>query len=92
SGLEDLMRVTALCMNFGLLIMVCINKYDINEDMAKEIEEFVIEKELVLVGKIPYDDTVIKSINELKPIIYYKDSTACNAIKEMWANIKKLIY
>lgn len=92
SGLEDLMRVTALCMSFGLLIMVCINKYDINEDMAEEIERFVIEKELALVGKIPYDDTVIKSINEMTPIIYYKDSIAGSAIKKMWDDIKELIY
>lgn len=76
----------------GLLIMVCINKYDINEDMAEEIERFVIEKELALVGKIPYDDTVIKSINEMTPIIYYKDSIAGSAIKKMWDDIKELIY
>ncbi|WP_333860003.1 ATP-binding protein [Clostridium sp.] len=92
SGLEDLMRVTALCMSFGVSIMVCINKYDINYDMTMEIERFVTEKGLVLVGKIPYDDTVIKSINELKSIIYYEDSDACKAIKEMWVNIKKNIY
>lgn len=55
-----------------------------------EIEKFVAEKELVLVGKIPYDDTVIKSINELKSIIYYEDSEACGSVKEMWVNIKNI--
>ena len=92
SGLEDLMRVVALCEHFGVFTMVCINKFDINEDMSIKIEEFVKEKELVLVGKIPYDDTVMKSINELKPIIYYEDSKACNSIKSMWENIKKHIF
>lgn len=92
SGLEDLIRVVALCEHFNVLIMVCINKYDINENMSTKIEEFIKEKELVLVGKIPYDDTVMKSINELKPIIYYTDSKACSAIKEMWSNIKTAIY
>lgn len=92
SGLEDLMRVVALCEHFGVFTMVCINKFDINEDMSDKIEEFIKEKELVLVGKIPYDDTVMKSINELKPIIYYEDSKACISIKSMWENIKKNIF
>ena len=92
SGLEDLMRVVALCEHFGVFTMVCINKFDINEDMSIKIEEFIKEKPLVLVGKIPYDDTVMKSINELKPIIYYEESKAANAIKEMWVKIKNCIY
>lgn len=92
SGLEDLMRVVALCEHFGVFTMVCINKFDINEDMSDKIEEFIKEKELVLVGKIPYDDAVMKSINELKPIIYYEDSKACSSIKSMWGNIKKHIF
>lgn len=88
SGLEDLMRVVALCEHFGIFTMVCINKFDINEDMSKNIEKFIIEKNISLVGKIPYDDAVMKSINELKPIINYPDSIAGKSIKEMWSNIK----
>ncbi|NFA44024.1 (4Fe-4S)-binding protein [Clostridium botulinum] len=90
SGLEDLMRVVVLCEHFGIFTMVCINKFDINEDMSKNIENFIIEKNISLVGKVPYDDVVMKSINELKPIINYPDSIAGKAIKEMWTNIKRI--
>ncbi|KZL91402.1 hypothetical protein [Clostridium magnum] len=71
--------------------MVCVNKYDINKEVTKDIENFVNEKGLKLVGKIPYDDTVMKSISELKPITFYKDSIAKQAIEDMWSNIKKYI-
>lgn len=91
SGLEDLIRVVELCEHFRIFTMVCINKYDINEEVAREIENFVNDKALKLVGKIPYDDTVMKSINELKPITYYKESIAERAIEDMWGNIKKFI-
>lgn len=91
SGLEDLMRVVSLCQHFGILTMVCINKYDINEEMKEKIEDFIEEQGLYYVGKIPFDDTVMKSINELKPITYYEKSIAGNAIKEMWQNIEKII-
>lgn len=92
SGLEDLKRVTALSEHFGVFTMICINKYDINEDMTKKIEDFIDEKRLALVGKIPYDDTVMKAINELKPITFYKDSIAEKAIENMWYNIKNTIF
>lgn len=91
SGLEDLIRIVSLCEHFGVFTMVCINKYDINEDVAKEIESFIREKGLKFVGKIPYDDTVMKSINELKPITFYKESKAREAIENMWDKIKGYI-
>ena len=91
SGLEDLKRVVTLCEHFGVYTMVCINKYDINEEMSREIESFINDKHLKLVGKIPYDDMVMKSINELKPIIFYNESIAKKAIEDMWMRIKENI-
>ncbi|WFD09594.1 ATP-binding protein [Tepidibacter hydrothermalis] len=90
SGLEDLKRVVSLCEHFGILTMVCINKYDINEEMSFNIQEFIKAKNMKLVGEIPYDETVVKSINELKPITLYKNSKANEAIQNMWNDIKKL--
>lgn len=91
SGLEDLKRVVQLCKHFGVFTMVCVNKFDINEEVTKEIENFIYENQIVLVGKIPYDDMVMKSINELKPITFYKDSIAEKAIQAMWSNMTKYI-
>jgi MinD superfamily P-loop ATPase len=92
SGLEDLMRVVSLCQYFGIFTMVCINKHDINIEMSLEIQNFVNKQGLKFVGKIPYDDTVRKSINELKPITHYKESIANKAIEEIWTNVKESIF
>lgn len=91
SALEDLKRIVDLCEYFSVFIMVCINKYDINKEITLEIEDFIQNKKIKYVGKIPYDETVRKSINELKPITYYKDSQANKAIEDIWINIKNLI-
>ncbi len=87
SGLEDFARVMELCRHFGVATFACINKYDINDKKAEEIENFCRENDVYLTGKIPYDDTVMKSINELKPIVYYEDSKANQAIRKMWNSI-----
>ncbi|MCR1975804.1 ATP-binding protein [Clostridium sporogenes] len=91
SGLEDLKRVVDLCKHFGIFAMVCVNKYDINKEMTVDIENFINEKGIKLVGKIPYDNIVMKSINELKPITCYKESIANKAIENMWESINKAI-
>ncbi len=84
-------RVVDLCKHFGVFAMVCVNKYDINKEMTLDIENFINEKGIKLVGKIPYDNTVMKSINELKPITCYKESIANKAIENMWESINKAI-
>lgn len=88
SGLSDFLRVEELCGHFGMPVMVCINKYDMNLDVAKEIEDFCRDEDIDIVGKIPFDNMVMKSINELKPIVNYEDSEAGKAIKDMWETIK----
>ncbi|MCF6464375.1 ATP-binding protein [Clostridium sp. Cult2] len=89
SGEEDFIRVHQLTEHFGIDSLVCINKYDINEEMSLEIENYCKEKEIPLVGKIPFDEKIVESINSLKSIIYYKDSKANFAIREMWKTIKE---
>jgi MinD superfamily P-loop ATPase len=89
SGLEDFNRIYELTKHFNIPALACINKYDINEEMTKEIENYCMKNKIPLVGKIPYDEVVIESINNLRPIIYYENSKANLAIREMWDEIKK---
>ncbi|NLZ38602.1 MAG: 4Fe-4S binding protein [Firmicutes bacterium] len=91
SGLEDFKRVTELCRHFGVLTFACINKYDINEKKTKEIEKYCRDNEICLIGKIPYDNVVMQSINELVPVICYEESKANQAIRQMWDQLSAQI-
>lgn len=84
SGLNDLLRVLDLCEHFNVPAVVCINKHDLNDDVTNEIERECAQRDIEVVGKIPYDDTVMKSVKELKPIIEYGDSSAGKAIIKMF--------
>lgn len=88
SGLEDFLRVLAVCEHFDIRPFVCINKYDLNLDMSEEIEKFCEEKNISVAGKIPFDEVVMRAINSRKPITYYSESSSCIAISNMWSNIK----
>jgi len=91
SGLEDLKRVVTLCTQFGIQTFVCVNKADINEELSEQIQRYCEENNVYFAGKIPFDNTVLCSINELKPIIYYEESAANQAIRQIWTNIKTVL-
>ena len=90
SGLSDFERISELTTHFGTPTLACINKYDINEDIVRDIENSCYGSGVKLVGKIPYDETVLESINNLKPITDYKQSKAAKAIRAMHENIKSI--
>ena len=67
-----------------------LNKYDINSDVADEIEEECKRLGITIVGRIPFDTLVNDAVNNLKAIIEYKDSIAAKAIIKMYDNIIKI--
>ncbi|MFA9379214.1 MAG: ATP-binding protein [Lachnotalea sp.] len=91
SGLDDLKRILELAEYFETKVMICVNKYDINPNMTAQIENFAREKNLLVVGKIPFDKLVMKSVNTLKPITEFAESSAKKAIEQMWVRMNSLI-
>lgn len=89
SGLEDFVRILSVCKYFGLRSAVCINKFDINEKITRDIEELCINDGIDLVGKIPFDRTVKTAINYMKPVVLF-DSPASKEIKRVWSRIIKI--
>lgn len=91
SGLDDLKRILELAERFETQVMVCINKYDINIEMTSQIEKYAQEKNLFVVGKISFDKKVMDSVNALKPITEFKDSSARKAIEELWIYMNSIM-
>ncbi|HPY37531.1 MAG TPA: (4Fe-4S)-binding protein, partial [Clostridia bacterium] len=56
-----------------------------------QIKEYALSEDIPVVGEIPFDETVIASINSLTPITSYPKSPAAAEIKNMWENLKELI-
>jgi MinD superfamily P-loop ATPase len=91
SGFEDMKRVYEIVANFDSKALAVINKYDINSEVADEIEKECERLGITVVGRIPFDTIVNDAVNNLKPVIEYKDSKAAIAIVEMYKNIIEVI-
>ncbi|MEK7274332.1 MAG: (4Fe-4S)-binding protein [Candidatus Desantisbacteria bacterium] len=85
SGLHDLDRVAKLAGHFRIPILVCINKCDLNTEMADRIEQYCLQNGYKLIGKIPFDTVVVKSLVNKKPVAEgYSKNDVSKAIKNIW--------
>jgi MinD superfamily P-loop ATPase len=87
SGMHDMKRIIETSKHFGVSCAVCINKFDVNEDTANEIESYCNGLSIPVIGRIPYDGTVVKAVNRCQSIACYPDSPAGKAIASIWDKI-----
>lgn len=91
SGRHDLVRIHGVTQHFGVKALVCINKWDLSQEMAKEIEKYCAEEDLDLVGRIPFDPEVLDTIKMGLPVEALLKTRAGAAITQMWERVKGYI-
>ncbi len=89
SGIHDLERVFGVCHHFGVPALVCINKYDINEDNTRQIEKFCLSQGVEVAARIPFDNTVTKAMVEGLPVVEYSRNGVFHQIEALWELISK---
>ena len=92
SGRHDMERVVRLADHFNVSAMVCVNKFDLNLDQAQAMEEFAKEKNVSVLGRIPFDPVFTKSMIQGQTIFEYnRDSEAGRAVKQIWGKTIKTL-
>ena len=91
SGIHDLERVLGVCQHFGVPALVCINKYDINEDNTHQIEGYCLSQEVEVAGRIPFDNVVTESIVQEVPVVEYSGGKVTREIERMWRTLSAML-
>jgi MinD superfamily P-loop ATPase len=91
SGIHDLERVIEVCRHFGVPATVSINKYDINEDNTRQIEDFCADRGIEMVARIPFDNAVTEALVRGIPVVEYSDGPAAQEIKKLWAGVRGML-
>jgi MinD superfamily P-loop ATPase len=87
SGKHDLERVADLTAGFGIPTLVCINKSDINPQIADHIEENGHKRNLRLAGKIHYDKVFTKAQIMKSAVIEYTKGGVSDEIRALWHSV-----
>ncbi len=89
SGLHDVARVVDLIDSFKIPAYAIINKYNINEEVVAQIEEFLKKNDIPLIAKIPFDKEMVEAmVNEQTIVEYNPESEISKKIKQVWEAIK----
>ena len=89
SGIHDLERVLGVCHHFGVPALVCINKYDINEDNTRQIEYYCLSQGVEVAARIPFDNIVTKAIVASLPVVEYSRNGVSHQIEALWELVSK---
>ncbi len=89
SGLHDADRVIKAAEYFGVPVKLIVNKYDLNIDMTEKIENYCKAGNIDLIGKIPFDEAVVKAMVKGETIIEHPGEKAKREIEKIWAKLQK---
>lgn len=88
SGVHDMERVLELATHFGVPSVVVINKADLNAEQSQRIETIAYAKDSRVIGRIPFDLAVNDALRAGKTVIAYGNSSAEEAIRNVWHEIQ----
>jgi len=93
SGIHDLKRILALAGHFKVPAMVCINKYDLNPKISRDIEACARASHATPVGQVPFDTTITEAMVQAQTILEHDPSSATSqAIRRAWEKASNLIF
>lgn len=87
TGLSDLKRVLAVARHFQIPGFICINKYNLNLELTKEIERFCQQHHYAVIGKIPFDADIVKALQAGKTPIEAGNKEVTAEICRIWGNL-----
>ncbi len=89
SALHDLKRVVELLKKFKIRAGCIINKADLNADVAKEINEYIVEEELDYLETFNYSKNFINAVKSGLTINEYDPFETKNKIENIWTKVQE---
>lgn len=92
SGIHDLERVLKLLDHFNVIPFVCINMYDVNVNNTNRILSYCREKNIEVIGVIPFDPIVTQAMVNGKTVVEHSpESTVTGEIRNMWTKLSTFL-
>ncbi len=89
SGEHDLERVADLAGHFGIRAMVCVNKWDLNEQITTRIESRTRERGLGVAGRVRYDRAVTEAQIHKQAVVEYRQDGCAEDIRHVWEVVQR---
>ena len=91
SGQHDMERVADLTRHFEIPAMVCVNKWDLNPQIANEIESLAARRGIQIAGRVCYDCAVTQAQIHRKSVVEYQTNGCAADIRTVWAKVQEVL-
>ncbi len=91
SGMHDMERIGELTAFFKAPTMVCVNKYDINPEIADQIKKYADENKIKYIGSIPYDSDVTAAMVAQKSLVDFSEGKGAQAMLKVWQEVENFM-
>ncbi len=91
SGIHDLERVLGVCHHFKIPALVCINKYDLNEENTRRIEDYTSTQGVEVISRIPFDSVITEAIAQGLPVVEHSHGRVTHQIELLWQSITRAL-
>ncbi len=91
AGIHDVSRLRELAARFETRMACLVNKADIDESRAGELEEWCSASGVDFVGRVPFDDAVVASVVGGRTVVESDPGPARRAIEEAWQRLQPLL-
>lgn len=93
SGIHDMQRVSELLQKFRVKTTVIINKYDLNLENTKTIEQYCNSNDIEVLGKIKFDPIMTKSMVAAQTLPEFApDHEITHLLRNVWDRIMELLF
>jgi len=90
SGRHDFERVVGVARHFDVPAAVCVNKWDLNPEVADAIEDQAKALGLDVLGRVRYDEAVTEAQVRGKAVVEVDHSPAAEDIRTVWEQVCQL--
>jgi len=87
TAIHDMERILEVVTHFRIPALVCINKYDLNPSMTREIEHYCKARNVKVAGKLPFDKTATRAMVAGKSVVEFNDSLLAQQLRALWKHI-----
>lgn len=91
SGKHDMERVLKLAQGFNIPSAVCVNRADIDEEMAEQIESHARAEGATVITRIRFDHAVTEAQIQGRPVVEMRRSSAAQDIEKGWKEICRIL-
>jgi MinD superfamily P-loop ATPase len=88
AGLQDLDRVSALTSHFRIPTLLCINRWDVNPQLAFELVDRAADRGVETTEMIRYDRAVCAAQAQARPVVALGERGAAGDIRRVWDTVR----